>query len=29
MPEVITVNEVFKNIKKVKVLWKAKKKMIE
>jgi hypothetical protein len=28
MPEVITVKEVFENIKKVKVRWKTKKKMI-
>jgi hypothetical protein len=29
MPDVITVKEVFKNIEKVKVRWKAKKKIIE
>lgn len=29
MPEVIRAKEVFKNIKKVKVRWKAKKKMVE
>jgi hypothetical protein len=29
MPEVIRVKEVFKNIKKVKVRWKAKKEMTE